>query len=140
MFCTVYLKAGSDDKYIVVKVDGENTHKLDLADYRTEDKAVALGHNKDGDTVRLSQYEGAALGTAWGGDYYLVNTSGSIVKNKTAAKDGNDWYFYVEKQNIKMYVNNKTLKNGTGTNAGDIPETTLKKLDAWKTWPAAAAE
>lgn len=42
-------------------------------------------------------------------DCYLVNTSGAIVKSKTAAKDGDDWYFYVNGKDIKMYTNNKTL-------------------------------
>ena len=37
-------------------------------------------------------------------NYYLVNTSGTIVKNKTAAKDGDDWYFYVDNKVIKMYT------------------------------------
>ena len=46
-------------------------------------------------------------------NYYLLNTSGTIVKNKTAAKDGNDWYFYVDNKVIKMYhANNNTLTGG----------------------------
>ena len=59
--------------------------------------------NKDGDTVRGI--------TGFSGDCYLLNTSGTIVKNKTAARDGDDWYFYVDDKNVIQYTNNKSLKN-----------------------------
>ena len=42
--------------------------------------------------------------------YFLVNTSGNIQKTKSAAKDGDDWYFYVHKSALKLYVNSKNLK------------------------------
>ena len=31
-------------------------------------------------------------------------------KNKTAAKDGSNWYFYVSNYKARVYTNNKTLK------------------------------
>ena len=63
-------------------------------------------------------------------DFYLVNTSGSVIKNKTAAKDGDDWYFYVDEKQIKMYTNNKTLTADTKKPApADENGNVLK--DAW---------
>lgn len=57
--------------------------------------------NDDDETVRYNK-----LG---GNHYYLVNTSGAIQKAKTAAKDGDDWYFYVEDREVVLYTNNKNL-------------------------------
>lgn len=37
------------------------------------------------------------------------DTSGSVVKDKTAAKDGADWYYYVKDRQIKMYTDSKDL-------------------------------
>ena len=100
------MKADSDDKYKVVYATGDTgsadvtVEEIDSA-YLRSNSDSADNKNKDGDTIR---YFGT-LST----DYYLVNTSGSIIKNKTAAKDGNEWYFYVDNKQIKMYTNNKTL-------------------------------
>ena len=110
------LKAGSDDKYIVVYADGDTgasdvtVHKIDTAALRRD--AVERGQNKDGDTVYAYGTLGSLVSGKASSNYYLLNTSGTIVKNKTAAKDGNDWYFYVEKSAIKMYTNNNTLTGG----------------------------
>ena len=126
------IKADSDDKYVVVYADGDtgstgvNVHKVDTATLRS-DYSASIGQNKDGDTVN---YVGT-LGTLEDGkitsNYYLVNTSGAIVKNKTAAKDGNDWYFYVDEKVIKMYTNNNTLNDSK-----DYPNDALTALK--KTW------
>ena len=110
------LKAGSDDKYIVVYAEGDTgsnklgeVHKIDTSVLRSAYSTEA-GQNKDDDTV---SYVGELVGNSTtNGKYYLVNTSGTIVKNKTAAKDGNDWYFYVDNKVIKMYTNNNTLTGG----------------------------
>ena len=122
----VKIKADSDDKYIVAQATGDigsknvTVKKIDSSDLRAD--AVEAGQNKDGDTVRYNK-------TAFDTTYYLVNTSGNIVKSKTAAKDGDDWYFYVEDKNIKMYTNSKTLKD---------KESEGYKLnvnfDNWKDW------
>ena len=107
------LKAGSDDKYIVVYADGDTgasdvtVHKIDTAALRRD--AVERGQNKDGDTVYAYGTLGSLVSGKASSNYYLLNTSGTIVKNKTAAKDGNDWYFYVDNKVIKMYTNNNTL-------------------------------
>lgn len=116
------IKASSDDKYVVAYVNGNNVKKIDLSKVR--DDAEPAGKNKDGDSVKLAGHvEGEELGKVWTENYKLVGTSGAIVKNKTAAKDGNDWYFYVDNQIIKMYTNNKTLQ---GTD-----------LTGWKNWNTA---
>ena len=110
------LKAGSDDKYIVVYADGDTgasdvtVHKIDTAALRRD--AVERGQNKDGDTVYAYGTLGSLVSGKASSNYYLLNTSGTIVKNKTAAKDGNDWYFYVDNKVIKMYTTNNTLTGG----------------------------
>ena len=110
------LKAGSDDKYIVAYADGDTgasdvtVHKIDTAALRRD--AVERGQNKDGDTVYAYGTLGSLVSGKASSNYYLLNTSGTIVKNKTAAKDGNDWYFYVDNKVIKMYTNNNTLTGG----------------------------
>ncbi len=124
------LKADSDEKYIVVYATGDTSDDtsvvddLDSSDIRKV--AVEAGQNKDGDTVK---WVGDVDLKNWGEDYYLLNTSGSIVKNKTAAKDGDDWYFYVEDKNIVMYTNNKTLSD-------DIDDGYKMdvNLSDWKDW------
>ena len=104
------LKAGNDDKYKVVKVTGsvdigsDNSGLIvdEIGTSGLRKTAVATtDKNKDKETVK---YVGA-MDT----DTYLINTSGTIVKSKTAAKDGDEWYFYVNDKQIKMYTNNKNL-------------------------------
>ncbi|MCI8743937.1 MAG: hypothetical protein HFG63_15195, partial [Lachnospiraceae bacterium] len=125
------MRADSDEKYIVVVATGDTgdagafVEDLDSSELR--ELAVDCGQNKDGDTVK------AVLSVnpdeKWAGYFYLVNTSGSIVKNKTAAKDGDDWYFYVDDKDIVMYTNNKTLKGDA--NKGYVMDI---ELDGWKNW------
>ena len=103
---------------------GAYVEDLDSSDLRT--LAVDAGQNKDGDTVKVAIWD---IGTMWPSEFYLVNTSGAIVKNKTAAKDGDDWYFYVDDKNIAMYTNNKTLKGDA--NKGYIMNI---NLEGWKNW------
>ena len=116
------LKAGSDDKYIVVYADGDtgmsrvNVHKIDSAALRSISEIA--GQNKDGDSISYVGtlgYNDATDSNKLKSNYYLLNSSGTIVKNKTAAKDGNDWYYYVDNKVIKMYTNNNTL---TGDDTG----------------------
>ncbi len=123
------LKAGSDDKYIVVKATGDTgTNRVEVMEVDKKDlrsEARPAGTNKDGDTVK---YVGTIANFArkndnslyYYEDFFLLNTSGTIVKSKTAARDGDDWYFYVKDSVIKMYTNNKTLAKGSGENAGTI--------------------
>ena len=120
------MKADSEDKYKVVYATGDTgddnavVEEIDTAKLRG--KAVdADNKNKDGDTIKY-------VGSLEAGKFYLVNTSGTIVKNKTAAKDGDDWYFYVENKQIVMYSNNKTLTAETGKAApADVNGVELRK-------------
>ena len=110
------IKAGSDDKYQVVQVIENNRgatdihargvwiNKIDSADLKNF--AINTFVNDKDETVRwvdlsLPQNNVSKL--------YLVNTSGNIQKSKVAAKDGDDWYFYVKDRALKLYTNNKNL-------------------------------
>ena len=149
------IKADSDDKYRVVAVipgvyvdengvpvtdkdgnkqyggvdtssKGVTVRKLDSSALR--ELAMELGTNKNGDTVNgvvNVDEDKKEVKTTWGSDFYLVNTAGSISKKKTAAKDGADWYFYVNSdKEIVMYLNNKTYK-------GDKDHDMEYDLDNW---------
>ena len=106
------MKADSDDKYMVVYCDGDTAtattkvERISSQALRNAYSADAIA-NKDGNMVHY-------VGTL-DSKYYLVNTSGTIIKNKTAAKDGDDWYFYVDNKKIKMYTSEKDLNDGTKT-------------------------
>ena len=124
------MRADSDEKYIVVVASGDTgdagayVEDLDSSDLRK--LAIDCGQNKDGDTVKAALWDD---GTMYPGEFYVVNTSGAIVKNKTAAKDGDDWYFYVDDKNLAMYTNNKTLKDDPGK--GYVMDINLEN---WKNW------
>ncbi len=136
------IKASSDDKYQLVEVvnvdeNGKQTYsnidinsknvivnKMDTPKWSSYDFK-----NDDEETVRY-HYEAESAGDNInfhrnGNDngYYLVNTSGNIQKNKNGVKDGNDCYYYVNKdQNVILYTDNKTLKSATykvSSNDGD---------------------
>ena len=125
------MRADSDEKYIVVVATGDTgdagayVEDLDSAELRK--LAVDCGQNKDGDTVKAVLSKNPD--EKWASYFYLVNTSGAIVKNKTAAKDGDDWYFYVDDKDIVMYTNNKTLKDDTNKGYDMVVD-----LDGWKSW------
>ena len=118
------MKAESDEKYIVVYANGDYgdagavVREIDSADLRAN-AVVAADLNKDDETVSYVGWNGAR----WDKNYYLVNTSGNIQKSKTAAKDGDDWYFYLNDKRIVAYANNKTIKD--------------TEVDNWKSWSAA---
>ena len=127
------LKASNDDKYMVVYAKGDTASstaqvaKISSQELRDNlDKSA--GVNKDGDSV---SYIGT-IGKVWDGDFKLLSTSGAIVKDKTAAKDGADWYFYVDKEQIVMYANSKTLK----AESKDTANKPLldNGLATWKDW------
>jgi len=99
------VKADKDDKYKVIAYnEKENTvTKLDTAeflhDYCTEDPAAT---NDDKTTWVIDADKTADLeeGTV----FYVVNTSGTIVKSKSGAKDGEDYKFYVSGKKIDKIV------------------------------------
>ena len=104
------IKADSDDKYQMVQVianggnnvdigaNGVTVNKIDAGALRDNISAQSFV-NDDDETVRYYH-----LAT---NKYYLVNTSGAVQKSKVAAKDGDDWYFYVKNRAVKLYSNNK---------------------------------
>ncbi len=119
------IKAGSDDKYQVVAVlpntgnatdihaRGVWVEKFDSADL----KSVANGtftNDKD-ETVNYLDVSDLQNTLGNGIKLYLVNTSGNVQKSKVAAKDGDDWYFYVKNRAVKLYTNNKNLDNRATT-------------------------
>ncbi|MCD8122123.1 MAG: hypothetical protein LUE65_07795, partial [Clostridiales bacterium] len=126
----VKIKADSDDKYqAVMVVEGKNggkdtaeegveVYKIDSIDLRANTSSFK---NDDGDTLRYAILMGEG--------YYLVNSSGAIQKNKTAAKDGNDWFYYVKDYEIRMYANQKEL-----TPDEDEMDEDTYYLDNWKNW------
>ena len=101
------IEADSDDKYQVViysedeegivtmeKMDTDDflteyCHELEAGDKDYDEDATTWNVNEDIDSnVKL----------------YLVNTSGSMVKNKSAAKDGEDYKFNVKNYQITQVV------------------------------------
>lgn len=108
--------AEADEKYKMVYATG-TVSEDDSIVYRVDSQKLrgfaetAVNKNKDGDTIH---YVGTMLRNPqfiWesGNVFYLVNTSGLIVKNKTAVKDGYDWYYYVDDKNVRMYTDSKDL-------------------------------
>ena len=109
------IKASSDDKYKLVEVtgtsvdinsDGVVVTKKDTPSW-SNDKSYK---NSDDEVVRFTYFDTDER------NYYLVNTSGNIQKNKLSGlKDGNDCYYYVNNQmNVVLYTDNKTLKSKDG--------------------------
>ena len=114
------IKASSDDKYQVVAVAPNVGTAVDIhapsvvvatiksSDLKEEANAEdnpGFINDKD-ETVRevdLSLPQNSLT------KLYLVNTSGNIQKSKVAAKDGDEWYFYVKNRAVKLYTNNKNL-------------------------------
>ena len=112
------LKAGSDEKYQVVKTLNSNYDKNDakkkISGYKKLDdvqkflEAVGVKSKTAPSSVKLSDYgiskkaddvdelyiipEKDANGDKVAGKYFLVNTSGTVVKSKSRNKDGNDYY------------------------------------------------
>ncbi|WP_097003489.1 cell wall-binding protein [Lacrimispora amygdalina] len=104
------LKADKDDKYAVVKIDKrkENTEYTLL----TTDQFLADAENegiRSVDSTKLVKdyteyYNIAPLADV---EYKLVNTTGSVQKNKNKAKDGNDTCYSVKNEVIKtVFVEN----------------------------------
>ncbi len=109
--------AEADEKYKVVYATG-TIKDSDSMVFRVDSQKLrsfavtAANQNKNGYTVSyVGTLEHVNPLFIWeaGNVFYLVDPSGRIVKNKTAAKDGYDWYYYVEDKQIKMYTNSKEL-------------------------------
>ena len=99
------IKADSDDKYKVVeyvtKKDAEG--KVSEITMRTmdTDEFLELCGDPTTDNDDKTVWTAPAYDKDSAKKYYLVNTSGSIVKSKSSAKDGEDYKFEVKNQIIK---------------------------------------
>ena len=101
------IEADSDDKYQVViyseDKDGIVTmEKMDTDDFLTEYchelEAGDKDYDEDATTWNVNDDIDSSV------KLYLVNTSGSMVKNKSAAKDGEDYKFNVKNYQITQVV------------------------------------
>ena len=101
------IEADSDDKYQVViyseDEDGIVTmEKMDTDDFLTEYchelEAGDKDYDEDATTWNVNEDIDSNI------KLYLVNTSGSMVKNKSAAKDGEDYKFNVKNYQITQVV------------------------------------
>ena len=118
------IKADSDDKYVLVHATGNinetgvKVFDYDNADIKNIDGVESFNIKSDKeDEDNLKGYYG--FGTADEG-WYLVNTSGRIqTGTKSGTKDGYDMYWFMSKDNIKFYADDK--------NVSDYPQ-----LDGWK--------
>ena len=124
------IKAGSDDKYKVVEVvntvNAAGTLDINTNDYISVKKlsgsAVRRQNtpgtpfvNNDDDTVNYYKLNGK--------NYRLVNSTGSVVKNKSGIKDGDDWYFFVNNYDVKLYASEKNVektKNAAGKTVNSV--------------------
>ena len=89
------IEAGSDDKYKVVVYNEDTDGTITMTKMDTDEflgKYTNGGvEDEDGDTTWTVDDSKVPEGTK----LYLVNTSGAMVKNKSAAKDGEDYKFNV---------------------------------------------
>ena len=92
--------AGRDDKYQIVEYNKVTKHseKIDIDEFLDMTNIVTLiedvnddDYDEDADTWKVTQDKDADV------VYYLVNTSGSMMKNKSNAKDGSDYKFSTDK-------------------------------------------
>ena len=118
------IKADSEDKYILVYASGDinstgtvTVHDYDGSDVRELSGLLKGQSNADDKGMTNVLYNFGTADQGW----YLVNTSGKIqTGTKTGVKDGDDWYWYMYKDNIMMYTDSKDLGDGKidGKNVG----------------------
>ena len=118
------IKADSEDKYILVYASGDinstgtvTVHDYDGSDVRELSGLLKGQSNADDKGMTNVLYNFGTADQGW----YLVNTSGKIqTGTKTGIKDGDDWYWYMYKDNIMMYTDSKDLGDGKidGKNVG----------------------
>ena len=100
------VKADSDDKYKVVEynTDTKVSKLLDtevflaMSGVVSEVQSGEAGYDEDATTWKVTQpADGKTV-------YYLVNTSGSMVKKKSNAKDGDDYKFTTDNYKVTKIV------------------------------------
>ena len=109
------VKADSDEKYILVKANGNINDDAATVDvYESKDIRKDFSSKPfNGTDATVNAYYGFTS------DYYLVNTSGRIqTGTKTGVKDGDDMYWYMNNSVIKMYTDSKELKGTKLANNG----------------------
>ena len=136
------IKADSDDKYQLVSVT-EKIANNGGVDINSDNAKVAKADapttviyeytNKDGETVHVYDVPD---------NMYLVNTTGTLQKSKTSGvKDGNDCYYYVDKdRHVQYYTDNKVLKTDSKYNdqndgftvAGNTLSDLAKAIEAYE--------
>lgn len=129
--------AEADEKYKVVYATGSTKESSSLV-FRVDPQklqgfAVAADNqNKDGYTVHYVGTMERNPEFIWedGNVFYLVDTSGRIIKDKTGAKDGYGWYYYVDDKQIKMYTDDKELS----PDSKDAPVTDALGQELKKDW------
>ena len=141
------MTADADEKYRLMYATGNYKDEssvayiVDTDRLRAQASTTAVNRNSDTQTVhyvgtmKQSYIEQYILGLDPDDNvYYLINTSGSIIKNKTAVKDGFDWYYYVDDKKVKMYTDTKDLKGDIKDapvmdQAGNVLKDDWKKAD-----------
>ena len=109
------VKADSDEKYILVKANGNINDDAATVDvYESKDIRKEFASKQfNGTDATVNAYYGFTS------NYYLVNTSGRIqTGTKTGVKDGDDMYWYMNNSVIKMYTDSKELKGTSLANNG----------------------
>ena len=99
------IKADKDDKYKVYKVTtGANNYclveDLTVNEFFTQTGATSKHDDKKEETTWTIPDSAYTTNVK----YYLLNTSGSVIKNKTGAKDADDYKFNVKNKVITSVV------------------------------------
>lgn len=99
------IKADKDDKYKVYKVTtGANNYclveDLTVNEFFTQTSATSKHDDKKEETTWTIPDSAYTTNVK----YYLLNTSGSVIKNKTGAKDADDYKFNVKNKVITSVV------------------------------------
>lgn len=106
----IKMRADKDNKYAVYYVGdsasvtsnlpGGGVREIKLSDLRSASSLTASA-NKSGEYISYVE--------TLSNEYFLIDRTGTIIQNKAGAKDGDDWYFYVNKRQIRLYTNNNNL-------------------------------
>lgn len=106
------IKASTDDRYQLVSVTNEeggsvNTNASGVIVTKVDAPAftgtgTGSYDNRDDERVNYNILQNSNL--------YLVNTSGSLQRNRDRLRDGNDCYYYVDGYDVKLYTDNNELR------------------------------
>ena len=96
------IKADKDDKYEIVKIDRRNdmeyiVEEMTVAEFLTNEVDVDYTTNDDGD--RIWDFSNVDVS-----NYRVINSSGSVIKKKSSAKDGDDYKLTISAKEITKIV------------------------------------